>query len=128
MIFFYFLFFRILYCNICFNLCYKKFLCTNIFSTYFMKNFYIKKEYIPPNLKFIININNSICLKDKDFTIYINDNENEFNLSEIFSEEKYKSNSIRIFHNSKNNNNKVLCVFGVLESYIGFKIEIEILE
>ncbi len=93
-----------------------------------MKNFYIKKEHIPPNLKFIININNSICLKDKDFSIYINNNENEFNLSEIFSEEIFKSNSIRIVHKSKNNNNKVLCVFGILESDIGFKIEIEMLE
>ncbi len=106
----------------------KKFLCADIFSSYYMKNFYIKKEHIPPNLKLIINNDNSICLKDKDFSIYINDNENEFNLSEIFSEEIYKSNSIRIVHKSKNNNNKVLCVFGVLESYIGFKIEIEILE
>ncbi len=106
----------------------KKFLCADIFSSYYMKNFYIKKEHIPPNLKFIININNSICLKDKDFSIYINNNENEFNLSEIFSEEIFKSNSIRIVHKSKNNNNKVLCVFGILESDIGFKIEIEMLE
>ena len=94
-----------------------------------MKIFYIKREHIPPNLKFIINNNNSICLNDKDFLIYINDNENEFNLSEIFPEEIYKTNSIRIVHKTKNNNNnKVLCVFGVLESDLGFKIEIEMLE
>jgi len=127
--FFYFLFFKILYCNICFKLCFKNFLCADIFSSYYLKNFYIKKEHFPPNLNFIINNNNSICLKDKDFSIYLNDNENEFNLSEIFSEEIYKSNSIRIVHKSKNNNNnKVLCVFGVLESDIGLKIEIEMLE
>ena len=96
-----------------------------------MKNFYKNKKHITPNLKFIMSINYYICLNDKDFIIYMNniDNNYEFNLTEIYSEEVYKSNTIRIVHKTKNKKkNNFLCIFGVLESDLGLKIENEMLE
>ena len=131
--FIYFIFYIIinhLYCNACFYKCDKKNLFFDIFSSFFMIYFYKYKKHITPNLKFIMNLKNSICLNNIDFTIYMNNiyDNNEFNLSEIYSEEVYKSNTIRIIHKTKNSKNKILCVFGVLESDIGLKIELEMLE
>ena len=57
--------------------------------------------------------------------IYINC---EFNLFEIYPKKIAKSNKIKIVHKTIDSVNKTLCVFGVLESKNGKKIEKEMLE
>ena len=50
-----------------------------------------------------------------------------FNLSDIYPTYIVNSNTIKIIHKTKNSNNKINCVFGVLENDEGKKIEKEML-
>jgi len=109
--------------------CNYEYLCSDIITKFKIIKFIKYKNHITPKLKYIINISNPICFLNKEFLIFINNDDNEFDLSKIYPPEIIKNNNIRIVHKSKyNNNNKIICIFGVLESDLGLKIESEMLE
>ena len=121
---------NIFLCNNFFIICFDNHLCADYITIFNLKIFYKKSENVASYLKYLYFLNNIICLKDsiqlfKNYEKY--DNE-IFNLSLIYPKEIIKNKTIRIVHKgNKNLENKILCVFGVLENENGYKIEKEML-
>ena len=102
-----------------FLICDNNHLCSDYITNFNIKNFYKKNNYLPSNLNFLFYLNNIICIEDSNLLIekynkYDNDN---FNLSLIFTHLLVNKNTIRIVHKRNENlKNKILCIFGVLEN------------
>jgi hypothetical protein len=119
-------------CENFFNICDNNHICMDYITKYKIEIIYNKIDKLPSNLKYIYNLKLiNICLKHSIHLIknYNNFDNEIFNLSLIYPDYIIKKNIIRIIHKgNKNIENKILCVFGVLENKNGYEIEKEMLD
>ena len=122
---------NIFLCDIFFTICENNNLCIDYITKINIKIFLKKNITIPTEIKFILFSNINVCINHnnqfiKKYIKYDNDN---FNLSLIYPEDINKNKTIRIVHKGNENiENKILCIFGILENENGYKIEKEMLE
>ena len=118
-------------CDVFFAICENNNICIDYITKINIKIFLKKNITIPSELKFILFFNINVCINHnnqfiKKYNKYDNDN---FNLSLIYPEDIIKNKTIRIVHKGNENiENKILCIFGILENKNGYKIEKEMLE
>ena len=118
-------------CDNFFAICENNNICIDYITKINIKIFLKKNITIPSELKFILFSNINVCINhnsqfNKKYNKYDNDN---FNLSLIYPEGIIKNKTIRIVHKGNENiENKILCIFGILENKNGYKIEKEMLE
>ena len=122
---------NIFLCDNFFTICENNNICIDYITKINIKIFLKKNITIPSELKFILFSNINVCINHnnqfiKKYNKYDNDN---FNLSLIYPEDIIKNKTIRIVHKGNENiENKILCIFGILENKNGYKIEKEMLE